>query len=131
MVFLVLQIGMVWLALAALYRAVPQRARHRGVIGQIVNKRVRVGGVLRYMFVYDTVCLVLVVGSMAVAQTATDQWQQRAGAYWAATMYGTAAAPYAVFKLPGVMKLLVTPFATGYDSEGHLRRAQLNRAIMR
>lgn len=77
------------------------------------------GGVVRRMYAYLTVIIVMTVALGGVAWLlCPTQWQLLATLYWIRVIFGLLSAPFVVFKIPLVSKLLVPARKTSYNQVG-------------
>ncbi len=84
------------------------------------------GGHLSKWFWYDTTITLCVFALMLLAfVTSSDgyfsaSWRLRSTLYWIRTVYGLLSLPFAILKLPFMMKVLTHSTVTGYDRDGRV-----------
>lgn len=84
------------------------------------------GGHLSKWFWYDTTITLCVFAFMLLAfVTSSDgyfsaSWRLRSTLYWIRTIYGLLSLPFALLKLPFMMKVLTHATVTGYDRNGRV-----------
>lgn len=124
----VLQILLVWIAFGLLRCSTERgRATLKGAIahdhhGSASTK----GGYISYFLWYDLVCFIVCCSMPAYAAATrpefeTDDWVLAHTVFGAQILYGLLSAPFFLFTLPGMQRVLTHAYPTAYDRKGRCR----------
>lgn len=132
---LFLQILLVWIAFVLL-RCSVEKGRTQ-LQGHVENRNGQegsasyAGGYIRYFLWYDLavfcLCLILPLYCLAkrpVATEESDDWVLAHTIFAAQILYGMCSAPFFLFTLPGLQRVLTHAMPTGYDRSGRCRKFQ-------
>merc|ERR1719161_1602042 len=89
--------------------------------GSLDHQHAPPGGRLRPLLWWDLFAAVLSVGIVAFLFSGMghgEMWRIRANMYWAQIVYGIFAAPFFVYTLPVISKLMTHSVTTAYDEHG-------------
>mmetsp|Transcript_30383 Transcript_30383/g.55228 ORF Transcript_30383/g.55228 Transcript_30383/m.55228 type:complete len:479 (-) Transcript_30383:96-1532(-) len=124
----VLQVVLVWIAFWLLRCSVENgRSSLKGSIGhEHGGASATKGGYISYFLWYDLVCFIFCCGFPAYVlitrpKFEPDDWVLAHTVYAAQILYGLLSAPFFLFTLPGMQRVLTHAYPTAYDRQGRCR----------